>query len=88
MTRNIHPFPKPCLKITLIYSPDTYSKHPVRDFGSPKFMIYVYGFELSGRIWLVCIVTEFRTRFFKIIFVIFHKVECSTSRYFENSQSL
>ncbi len=29
-----------------------------------------------------------RTRFFTIIFVIFHKVECSTNRYLENSQSL
>ena len=29
-----------------------------------------------------------RTRVFTIIFVIFHKVECSTSRYFENEQSL
>jgi len=29
-----------------------------------------------------------RTRFFTIFFVIFHKIECSTSRYFENEQSL
>ncbi len=42
--------------------------------------------------WWVCDLDDTvggsRTRFFTIIFVIFHKIEWSTSRYFENEQSL
>ena len=56
MTCNIHPFLKPCLKISHIYPPVGYRKHPIRDYGVPRFMFYVYGFELSDRICLVSIV--------------------------------
>jgi hypothetical protein len=49
-------FLKPCLKVTNIYLPAAYRKHPIRDFGAPRFILYVYGFDLSGRIWLVSIV--------------------------------
>ncbi len=49
-------FLKPCLKVTLIYPPVTYRKKPIRDFGDPRFMFCVYGFDLSDRIWLVSIV--------------------------------
>jgi hypothetical protein len=44
MTCNIHPFLKPCLKISLIYPTSAYRKHPIRDFGVPRFMFRVYGF--------------------------------------------
>jgi hypothetical protein len=50
-------FLKPCLKISRNYPPATYRKLPIRDFDTPRFMFYVvYGFDLSDRIWLVCIV--------------------------------
>ncbi len=49
-------FLKPCLKATRIYPPAAYRKHPIGDFGAPRFMFYVYGFDLSDRIWLVAIV--------------------------------
>jgi hypothetical protein len=39
-----------------IYPPDAYRKHPIRDFGAPRFMFYVYGFDLFDRVWLVFIV--------------------------------
>ena len=39
-----------------IYPPAVYRKRPIRDFGAPMFMFYVYGVELSDRIWHVCIV--------------------------------
>jgi hypothetical protein len=50
-------FLKPCVKISRIYPPDGYRNHHIRDFGDPRFMFYVvYGFDLSDRIWHVCIV--------------------------------
>jgi hypothetical protein len=49
---------KPCLKATRIYPPAAYRKNPIRDFGAPKFMFCVYGFDLSFRIWLVSIVSR------------------------------
>ncbi len=50
-------FLKPCLQTSRIYPPVAYRKLPIRDFDAPRFMFYVvYGFDLSDRIWLVCIV--------------------------------
>jgi hypothetical protein len=39
--------------------PVVYRKHPIWDFGDPRFMFYVYGFDLSDRICLVSIVMFF-----------------------------
>ena len=47
---------KSCLKATRIYHPAAYRKHLIRDSGAPRFMLHVYGFDLSDRIWLVSIV--------------------------------
>ncbi len=37
---------------------ERYRKHPIRDFDAPRYMFYVYGFDLSDRIWLVSIVSK------------------------------
>jgi hypothetical protein len=39
-----------------MYPPVAYREHPILDFGAPRFMFYVYGFDLSDRIWLVSLV--------------------------------
>jgi hypothetical protein len=55
MTRNIHLFLKPCLKISRIYPPAACRKHPIRDFGAPRFMFYVYGFVRQD---LTCVYSD------------------------------
>ncbi len=52
----IHFLIKPGLKVSRIYPPASYRKHPDRHFGTPTFMFYVYGFDLSDKIWFVSIV--------------------------------
>ncbi len=56
-TRHIHPFlPQTVSQDHTHLPPDTYRRHPIRDFDTPRFILCVYGFELSDRIWLVSIV--------------------------------
>ena len=55
MTRNVHPFLKPCLKISRIYPPAACRKRPIRDFGAPRFMFYVYGFVRQD---LACVYSD------------------------------
>ncbi len=51
---------KSCLKPTRIYPPVAYRKHLIRDSTSPRFIRYVYGFDLlSDRICLVSIANGF-----------------------------
>jgi hypothetical protein len=40
----------------LSYPSTVYRKHDIRDFDTPRFMFYVYGFDLLDRICLVFIV--------------------------------